>query len=83
MAGNRARKVVSYPGGTPFVTKYTYNVSNQLLRQHTSNGTVTEYTYDANGNLIYEETGFDEAYKKQGGILIEDFILNPYYGGKK
>ncbi len=61
MAGNRARKEVSNPGSAPIVTEYTYNVSNQLMKQHTSDGTVTEYTYDANGNLIYEETEFEES----------------------
>ena len=54
-AGNRAQKEVSYPGSEPIVTEYTYNVSNQLLIQHTSDGTITEYTYDANGSLISEE----------------------------
>ncbi len=61
MAGNRARKEVSNPGSVPIVTEYTYNMSNQLMKQHTSDGTVTEYTYDANGNLIYEETEFEES----------------------
>jgi YD repeat-containing protein len=51
LVGNRARKVVSRPGGAIETTDYTYNANDELLTEQGPEGFIT-YGYNANGETV-------------------------------